>query len=224
MLRNKPASAQKPLIAGLTADLARSESVTLWLSLHALEPDLTLPQLHESVISQIEDPSKLAALPSDEEIAQSSQQMVEVQAVAGLDSAESKEQESAILADIIEISPEFNNFDDMSGWTVEGLLQTYRVKPVQLLCAPSKEPLASGLTHLTATEITELESFLMTPLASLSTLDATADPVIVRAQCCLDVLEALWHTQALKERHFDAWTSALRAKHFHEVHPTALDT
>jgi hypothetical protein len=62
---------------------------------------------------------------------------------------------------------------------------------------------------LTLTERLEVESYLGTSLN-----DANHHPI---AKKLLDILEAIWLQQALKERHFDAWIMSLSTKHSQEV-------
>lgn len=65
----------------------------------------------------------------------------------------------------------------------------------------------------------ELESFVGCPLASIVSSvggEKTGNNALVDAS--LDLLEALWATQALKERHFDAWMAELHQLHSKEVY------
>jgi hypothetical protein len=70
--------------------------------------------------------------------------------------------------------------------------------------------MASGLAQLAEPERIELETFLKSSIMSLDVPGSYAEQV-------LDVLEALWYTQALKERHFEAWITQLNAQHKKQV-------
>jgi len=81
--------------------------------------------------------------------------------------------------------------------------------------------MVAGLNILSLTEIKELETYFGT---SLAVAEAAAMGVGAREretdsklELLLDVLETLWTTQAMKERHFDAWFAALTRAQRNEV-------
>ncbi len=69
----------------------------------------------------------------------------------------------------------------------------------------------------------ELEDFIGCPLSSVvSSVGGEKDAEdigsnSVAVDVCLDLLESMWATQALKERHFDSWMAELHQMHSKEV-------
>lgn len=118
----------------------------------------------------------------------------------------------------ITILEEFDGAIAMTGWSAEQLLSSFCSRPHMLFVAPTKEPLVSGLSRLTPTERAELENFLGVSLSTLEKEQQTDSLQCFAAKAILDLLDALYCTQALKERHFDAWISTLRQKLFQEVY------
>jgi hypothetical protein len=116
-------------------------------------------------------------------------------------------------------APQGDDFDNLSGMTPEQVVHLFRFRPIMLFAAPNKEPMASGILKLTPQEIQLLEAFLGVPLASLSQSGddpSSFTPERKKAEYLLDILEQLWNVQALKERHFDAWTAELHRVHMNE--------
>jgi hypothetical protein len=116
-------------------------------------------------------------------------------------------------------TPQADDFDNLSGMTPEQVVHLFRFRPIMLFAAPNKEPMASGILKLTPQEIQLLEAFLGVPLASLSQSGddpSSFTPERKKAEYLLDILEQLWNVQALKERHFDAWTAELHRVHMNE--------
>ncbi len=70
----------------------------------------------------------------------------------------------------------------------------------------------SGFNSLIGDEVISLEKYLGTNLSNNNGASASGD----RIEYILDILEALWYSQALKERHFDAWCIELRNLHLRE--------
>lgn len=82
----------------------------------------------------------------------------------------------------------------------------------------------SGLRCLDSKLTSELEDFIGCPLSSVVSSvggdkDAAsiADSNSTMVDACLDLLESMWATQALKERHFDSWMAELHQMHAKEV-------
>ena len=74
-----------------------------------------------------------------------------------------------------------------------------------------------GLSSITSTDIAEIEGFLGCQVS-----DIAMDKSHGGANICLDILEAMWTVQALKERDFDMWFTALRKRHSEEVHDVSI--
>ena len=73
----------------------------------------------------------------------------------------------------------------------------------------------SGFKILNTNEIIALELFLETSLSNIS--NNLGGLYNNKLEICLDLLEAMWSIQALKERHFDSWMIDLNAIHTKEV-------
>jgi hypothetical protein len=71
-----------------------------------------------------------------------------------------------------------------------------------------------GISRLSDEEIAEIESYLHLPLIAIS--NGLTQPMTL-ADDCLNLVESLWATQALKERQFDAWFNLLRDQHAAQV-------
>lgn len=73
--------------------------------------------------------------------------------------------------------------------------------------------MTSGLDALSVDDLNRLESFF-----KVQGLDPSLqkDPYSFYERV-LDLLEGMWYSQALKERHFDIWFSELIRKHTAEV-------
>lgn len=97
----------------------------------------------------------------------------------------------------------------------------------------SQEPTASGIAALTtdtngrqqqpSPAALELEAFLQCKLADLPsrTPNLRQEPRNFSSWTpvdkYLDLLEAMWSAQALKERHFDSWITDMRNMHIEQV-------
>ena len=82
--------------------------------------------------------------------------------------------------------------------------------------------MALGLSALTPSQTAELESFLGgVSLASLASSEGHLEDRqiehISAADKYMDLLEVMWSTQAMKERHFDSWFSDLQLMHIRDV-------
>lgn len=66
-------------------------------------------------------------------------------------------------------------------------------------------------------ELQQLERFLGCTINSLFQPPDLSDVNRQKAEFYMDVLEELWLSQALKERHFDAWHGALKREQQKEV-------
>lgn len=232
--RDKLPSAQKVYLRALSGRLAQPEVDALWTAFLQLlrlqgERSLTLAQLVEAVSEQVEDKTSLAA-PSPECLAAAEARAAEeaagVTASAPVDmdaadpavlDAEASQtgapaalpvDESEALTDEEFAAPA----DEAPLLAPEDLLRAHQRKPPLLFSAPGKEPMSRGLRALSAAELGELEVFFGTPLATY-TPSAAADSKLDRV---LDVLEALWTTQALREKVFDRWFAEIRQVHEQE--------
>ena len=137
--------------------------------------------------------------------------------------------------------------DDTQGITAEVLFKRHSKRLPTLLAAPGQEPLVSGLRCLDAAELNELSLYFNQTCGSeheqylpfdnetllvgkLRSIRLTApDPTkfnlhqrdayspLLRLELVLDLVEACWISQALKERHFDSWFSDLFKIHNKEV-------
>lgn len=67
-----------------------------------------------------------------------------------------------------------------------------------------------GLSSISSTDIAEIEAFWGCPIAAINNEPSKANYI-------LDILEAMWIYQALKERDFDSWFTSLKKKHSEEV-------
>eukprot|EP01035_Chromulina_nebulosa_P017315 gene17315-22856_t len=90
--------------------------------------------------------------------------------------------------DSLPLVSEIDELDDLTGLSPETIVYIYNSKPPLLFSTADKEPMVFGLSTLTSEDIKELDSFL-------------------------DILQALWITQAFKERQFDLWFTELRQIH-----------
>lgn len=72
--------------------------------------------------------------------------------------------------------------------------------------------MSSGMNGLIADEVLSLEKYLDTNLCYNNGANASGD----KLEYILDILEALWYSQALKERHFDSWCVELSNLHVRE--------
>lgn len=82
--------------------------------------------------------------------------------------------------------------------------------------------MVSGLSALSPSQTVELEHFLSgAKLTSLSSSEGHLEDrqmeSISVADKYMDLLEVLWSTQAMKERHFDSWFSDLQMMHIRDV-------
>ena len=77
----------------------------------------------------------------------------------------------------------------------------------------------SGFKILNSNELLALESFLEFPLSNIcnSLGGQNNNNNSNKVDICLDLLEAMWSIQALKERHFDSWMSDLNIIQIKEV-------
>ena len=81
----------------------------------------------------------------------------------------------------------------------------------------------SGLRCLDSKLTSELEDFIGCPLSSVvSSVGGERDAAVAGSNSAtvdayLDLLESMWATQALKERHFDSWMAELHQMHSKEV-------
>jgi hypothetical protein len=83
------------------------------------------------------------------------------------------------------------------------------------------------LLHLHESDRIAVESYFGCDIATLTNscliVRTPSDDVasvsapVRKLDFALDLLESLWYTQAMKERHFDAWISDLRKMHSNEV-------
>ena len=105
-----------------------------------------------------------------------------------------------------------DDLDSVVGMTPEQLTRMYRHRPPMLFSAPNVEPTVFGLSILSPEETTELESFLGVNLS-----DIRYGQRQNKVDEYLDLVEGLWTTQALKERHFDSWFTDLKKLHEKEV-------
>ena len=96
----------------------------------------------------------------------------------------------------------------------EILMKIFHKRAPALFSATDKQPMCYGVTYLTSDEKNELETYLET---SLELLAQPQSQQTQKANFILDILEALWTTQALKERHFDGWFAELKQIHLQEV-------
>ena len=71
----------------------------------------------------------------------------------------------------------------------------------------------SGLAGVSSEDLKLMEAYFGSSLTPQS-LVATKNN---KLELVLDVLEALWMTQAMKERHFDAWFASLKVTQENEV-------
>ena len=96
--------------------------------------------------------------------------------------------------------PTGDDLDSVTGMTPELLCRMHRSRPPMLFSALNREPTLRGLTLLRTEEMAELESFLGEKLTGIQYSEKRGP-----ADRYLDLIEALWTAQALKERHFDYW-------------------
>jgi hypothetical protein len=98
-----------------------------------------------------------------------------------------------------------DEWDDVSSMSIENLRKSYLKRPTMLFTSPYQEPMSLGLQALSNEEILELENYFGIDMISISTGSTSRITEMV-----LDIVEALWSSQALKERHFDSWFSDLQ--------------
>lgn len=106
-----------------------------------------------------------------------------------------------------------DDLDSVVGMTPEQLTRMYQHRPPMLFSAPNMEPTVFGLSVLSPEETTELEVFLGVSLSEIRYGQRQN-----KVDEYLDLVEGLWTTQALKERHFDSWFTDLKKLHEKEVH------
>ena len=73
----------------------------------------------------------------------------------------------------------------------------------------------SGISRLPSSLSFEVESYLGVPIDLLAETDRRQPAG--RVSRVLDLLEGMWSVQALKERHFDSWFTALISSHNEKV-------
>ena len=105
-----------------------------------------------------------------------------------------------------------DDLDSVVGMTPEQLTRMYQHRPPMLFSAPNMEPTVFGLSVLSPEETTELELFVGVNLS-----DIRYGQRQNKVDEYLDLVEGLWTTQALKERHFDSWFTDLKKLHEKEV-------
>ena len=105
-------------------------------------------------------------------------------------------------------APTGDDLDTVAGITPEVLCRMYRVRPPILFSAPNREPTLRGLALLRPEEISELEAFLGDKLMNVQYAEKRGP-----ADRYLDLVEAMWTAQSLKERHFDYWFTEMRKLH-----------
>ena len=105
-----------------------------------------------------------------------------------------------------------DDLDSVTGMTPELLCRMYKTRPPMLFSAPNREPTLRGLSLLRSEEIVELETFLGEKLTGIQYSEKRGP-----ADRYLDVIEALWTAQALKERHFDYWFTETKKLYDAEV-------
>ena len=133
-----------------------------------------------------------------------------------------------------------DDLDEVTGLTPEQIIRIYSARPPMLFTALHKEPTSTGIAALTAApaagttagtatagEINpgavELESFLGCKLAALPSStpnmhkETLSFETWTTADKYLDLVEAMWAAQALKERHFDSWIMDMRNMHIEQV-------
>ena len=113
--------------------------------------------------------------------------------------------------------PTGDDLDSVTGMTPELLCRMYRSRPPMLFSALNREPTLRGLSLLRSEEITELESFLGEKLTGIQYSEKRGP-----SDRYLDLVEALWTAQALKERHFDYWFTETKKVYDAEVTTTTL--
>eukprot|EP01032_Pedospumella_encystans_P011342 gene11342-13191_t len=131
-----------------------------------------------------------------------------------------------------------DDLDEVTGLTPEQIIRIYSARPPMLFTALHKEPTSTGIAAFTAPaagattgtatagEINpgaaELESFLGCKLASLPSStpnmhkETLSFETWTTADKYLDLVEAMWAAQALKERHFDSWIMDMRNMHIEQ--------
>lgn len=103
--------------------------------------------------------------------------------------------------------------DNLSGLTSDSLMRIFNKRPPLLFNSNSKEIISSGISNLSPEDISELETYLHVPLISISM--GNIQPLSL-AEDCLNIIESLWISQALKEKQFDTWFKQLRNEHMTE--------
>ncbi len=134
-----------------------------------------------------------------------------------------------------------DDLDEVTGLTPEQFIRVYSARPPMLFTALHKEPTATGIAALTTVPTSgataagtalagemnpgaaELEAFLGCKLAALPSrtpnmyTETLSFDTWTLADKYLDLVEAMWAAQALKERHFDSWIMDMRNMHIEQV-------
>ena len=192
--RNKPSKAKSTILKGLLQMAKSGDAVMndkMWLAylnlVSDLEPDVgyTLETLWEEVSSQGEEglmkPSAQAlehniAISEDKSSSSSSGRRREVDVVAMLSQNWNE--------------VDFPSLDDNRSLNARETMTLFENDPPSLFTAPLVEPTKSGVSNLQNSERIRLDNALGEPK---------------RKEVIKEMVTCLWTTQALKERHFDAW-------------------
>jgi hypothetical protein len=79
--------------------------------------------------------------------------------------------------------------------------------------------MTKGIAALSPEERSTLEAFFGVKLSPY-----VPSSYVSRIERVLDILEALWTAQALKERHFEGWLGEIQKVHMREVSNLSLRT
>lgn len=104
----------------------------------------------------------------------------------------------------------YDEWDNILGLTPEILRRIHHNRAPMIFSAPNQEPMVLGLNCINDDEANELDKYFGT---RLSQLDRSRLASAEKLSSILDVLEALWTIQALKERQFESWFIDLNKRH-----------
>lgn len=119
----------------------------------------------------------------------------------------------------------FDDLDNTIGLTPKQIIKVYTIRPPMIFTSYHKEQMSLGSIQLLSEELKkQLESFIGINLNDLINytlpnmrqehIDYTSWTQIDQY---FDLLESMWITQAMKERHFDSWISDLKKLHITNV-------
>lgn len=108
------------------------------------------------------------------------------------------------------INSVYDEWDNILGLTPEILRRIHHNRAPMIFSAPNQEPMIYGLNCINDDETKELDVYLGTRLRQY---DRTNTVGAGKLSSVLDILEALWTIQALKEKQFEAWFIDLSKRH-----------